>query len=317
MQPDEPDLARHPEDDVLREPGQVDADLRGDVGELGHHIPCARRVDRVGKRVAEAELRGDRARVEAECAAREGARAVRRAGRAGAPVAQALQVAHERPGVRHQVVGQEDRLGVLQVRASRHDRGRMLCGTIGDDADQLRDLRRDRVGMVEQVEPHESCDLVVAAAAGAQLAAELRTKSGHQLALQREVHILIGVTRTDRAVGDPRVDLVDAGEHPLELVGGQEARRGERAGVCARAAQVVGRQLPVEVGRAAQRLELGRGAIREASAPERRAVAVRAHERNRPTVEATSSGTVMACFSSDIVVQSRARDDRGRSNVVP
>ena len=55
---------------------------------------------------------------------------------------------------------------------------------------------------------------------------------------------------------------------PLEFVGGQVAGRGERLGVRVRAGDVVGRELPVEVRRPAQRGELGRRPVGEPAAPQ-------------------------------------------------
>ena len=57
--------------------------------------------------------------IEPEARAGERSPAVRRDRGARRPVAEALEVAHERPGVRLQVVGEQDRLRVLQVRAAR------------------------------------------------------------------------------------------------------------------------------------------------------------------------------------------------------
>ena len=75
---DEPELPGRPEDDLLGEPAHVDADLGGDVGELGDEVARRRAVDRVGAGTGEAELGGDQLRVEPEAVAGQRSPAVRR-----------------------------------------------------------------------------------------------------------------------------------------------------------------------------------------------------------------------------------------------
>ena len=124
----------------------------------------------------ETELRGDELGVEAERGPGQRSPAVGRDGGTGRPVAEALEVAHERPGVRLQVVREQDRLRVLQVRAPGHDRVRVGFGLSDEGIDDAEDVARDRARVVEQVHPHQRGDLIVAAATGTQLAAELGTR---------------------------------------------------------------------------------------------------------------------------------------------
>ncbi|MBN8910079.1 MAG: hypothetical protein J0H99_26565, partial [Rhodospirillales bacterium] len=63
---------------------------------------------------------------------------------------------------------------------------------VGIDAGQLPQHPRDRRRVVEQVEPHEGRDLVVATAPGAQPPAELGADARDQLALECAVHVLVG-----------------------------------------------------------------------------------------------------------------------------
>ena len=58
------ELPRGPQADLLAEAGQVHADHRGDEEELGDEVAVADRVDGVGDRRVEAQLGGDRVRVQ-------------------------------------------------------------------------------------------------------------------------------------------------------------------------------------------------------------------------------------------------------------
>ena len=117
---DEAELLGRPEDDLLGDARQVDRDHGRDEGELGDDVAGGGAVDRVLDRAVEAQVGGDGLGVEAERAAGEGAGAVGAEGGARVPVAQPVDVAQQRPGVGEEVVGEQDGLGVLQVRASGH-----------------------------------------------------------------------------------------------------------------------------------------------------------------------------------------------------
>ena len=195
VQRHEAELAGVPDDDVLGESREVDADLRRDVRELGDDVARRGAVERVLGGPVEAELGRDELRVESERRAGERSPAVGRDRRAHRPVAQPLEIAHERPAVRLQVVREEDRLRVLQVGAAGHDGVRVRLGLSDDRVDQTQDVARDRARMIEQEHPHEGGDLVVAAAAGAELAADLRPDDADERLLERAVDVFVGRIR--------------------------------------------------------------------------------------------------------------------------
>ena len=134
-------------------------------------------------------------------------------------------------------------------------------GLRDDGVDETKDVARDRAGVIQQVHPHERRDLVVAAAAGAQLAAELRPDDADERLLERAVDVFVAGDRRQRAIGDPASELIEAGMHRPLLVGGEVAGGGERLRVGVGSRDVVEREHPVEVGRTAQRGELGDGPV--------------------------------------------------------
>ena len=86
--------------------------------------------------------------------------------------------------MRKKVVREQDRLSVLKVRAARHGNTEVLLGAGNENLDELRDHVVDDVCLVEQVGANQCCDLVVAAATGANLAAELRACDLDEAALE-------------------------------------------------------------------------------------------------------------------------------------
>lgn len=164
---DEGELLRVPDDDLLGDPGEVDADHRGDERELGDEVAGGRAVDGVGDgTVLEAEVRGDRLRVETERRTGERAGAVRGDGRTLVPLPQPLGVPGQRLHMGQDVVGEEDGLGVLQMRTARHGDVRVRLGETDQGVLELGDQAADDPGVVAQIHPEERGDLVVAGPAG-------------------------------------------------------------------------------------------------------------------------------------------------------
>ena len=166
-------------------------------------------------------------------------------------------------------MGEQHGLGVLQVRAPGHDRGRVPLGLRRERVHEVDDEVADDRRVVEQVEAHERRDLIVAAAARPQATAQVGTHDRQERRLERSVHILVAGLGDELARLDAAQQLVEPRVHGRGLLVVEVARGGERRRVRVRSRDVVARELPVEVGRAAQRGELGRRSAREARAPER------------------------------------------------
>ncbi len=143
--------------------GEVHADHRGDEGELGDEVPGGRAVDGVADTaVLEAEVLGHGLRVKAQGGAGEGAGAVRRHGRPLVPLAQPLGVPGQGLDVGQDVVGEEHRLGVLEVGTAGHRDVGVGLGQADQGVLEVGDQAADDPGVVAQVHPEEGGDLVVA-----------------------------------------------------------------------------------------------------------------------------------------------------------
>ncbi len=198
------ELAGRPEDDLLGDPADVDADLSRDVGELGDEVTSRGAVDRVGARPGEAELGRHSLRVEVEARAGQRPGAVRRVRRhPGVPVAQPVDIAQQRPRVGQQVVREQHRLGVLEVGAAGHHGRRVRTEVVvrlrTQHLDQVEHLRRDHGGVVAEEDLEKRGDLVVAAAPGPQPSPDVRADLLHQETLERAVDVLVGRVRHEGA----------------------------------------------------------------------------------------------------------------------
>ncbi|CAM5744773.1 hypothetical protein SHIRM173S_10772 [Streptomyces hirsutus] len=176
-------------------------------------------------------------------------------------------------------MGEKHRLGVLEVGAAGHGRLRVGLGEADEGVLEVGDQAAERAGVVPQVHPEQGRDLVVPRAAGAQFAAEVGAEALQQAAFQGGVHVLVGDGAGERAVGDVRLQPVEALDHAGELVLGEQARSVQHACVRPRTGDVVGREPPVEVdGRGQLGQGLG-GTVGETAAPKPYVTAVAAHLR--------------------------------------
>jgi hypothetical protein len=160
---------------------------------------------------------------------------------------QPVDVAQQGVSVGGEMVGEQDGLRVLQVRAPGH-RGVGVRSGLGDQrVDDVQHTCADPAGSVAQPHPEQRGHLVVARAPGAELAAQLGAGPFDQAPLQRRVHVLVVGRGSERAGLHVGLELGQRVEHARELAVGEQARAGEHAGVRHRAAQVVRSQPPVEV----------------------------------------------------------------------
>jgi hypothetical protein len=161
------ELGGRPEDHLLGDPGQVDGGHRQHERRLGREVAGRGAVDGVGRRRVEPELGGHRLGVEAQRRPGQRARPVRRDRGPLVPVAQPVDVAQQGVRVRGQVVREQHRLGVLQVRPPGHRGVRVRRGLRDERVDDVQDAGADPARGVAQPHPEQGGHLVVAGAPGA------------------------------------------------------------------------------------------------------------------------------------------------------
>ena len=266
---DPAELVRRPEHDLLAEPGQVHACERRREAEFGGEVPVGDGVHRVRRGAVEAELGRQQLGVDRQRRPGERARAERADRGAPVPVAQPADVTRERLHVGEQLVREQHRLRVLHVRHAR--RGQVPAGVrLGDQRGlQLDEPADDEPGVVTQVQPQVGGYLVVAAAAGAQLAAE-GTEPLEQATLERGVHVLVGHRGPERSLLHRGVEVVERLEHRVGLAVAEQSRPVQHSRVRAGREQVVAGQPPVELNAQRQPRQGVRGAALKPPAPQAR-----------------------------------------------
>ena len=211
----------------------------------------------------EAEVVGDGIAVDLPVDAGEGAGAERHHRGAVEGELEAQHVAGEHPEVGEQVVAEVDRLGALQVGVAGHRPVAMALG-------QLEQPLHRRAGELDRPQRvrlddhrHVGGDLVVARAAGVQLAGQRADLLAEQ-ALDRHVDVLVGLLELEAVLAHAGPDPLEPGVDLRQLGRRRAHRSAQAAGVRLGLVDVVGRQPPVELDRAIDPPEAGIGVFAEA-----------------------------------------------------
>ena len=263
VEPAEAELAARPDDDLRAEPGEVHRAGRGGGEVVEDEVAIGGAVDRVVGDVFEAEVVGDRATVDLPVDPREGSRPERHHAGAVEGELEAQHVAGEHPEVSEKVMTEVDRLGPLQVGVAGHRPVAMALGQL----EQALHRRRRQVDRLQRMHlddhRHVGRDLIVARAAGVQLAGERADLLAEQ-PLDRHVDVLVGGVELEAVGADPLSDPVEAGDHLLQLGPVEDADPLQRSGVRLGLIEVVDGQRPVELERAVDAPEARVGVFAEA-----------------------------------------------------
>ena len=192
----EAELARRPEHELLADPREVREEHRARRrGSRARSRDPRRRRSSCASRSAAAAAAASSPR------ARRRRAATARACARGEREARAVALEHLDP--REQVVAERDRDRALEVRVARHRRVGLLLGAVEDRG---RERAQRLVGLgarVGDVEPERGRDLVVARAAGVDLAADVAEQP-----LDRRVDVLVGLLEVvDRDRREPRLGV--------------------------------------------------------------------------------------------------------------
>ncbi len=160
------------------------------------------------------------------------------------------------------MVAEVDRLGALQVGVAGHRPVAVRFGLLQQPGHR-RARQIDRAQRVRLDDHrHVGRDLVVARAAGVQLAGERADLLAEQ-ALDRHVDVLVGVLELEAVGADPLAHPVEPGDDSLQLPVVEDADLAQRPGVRLRLVEVVGGERPVELERAVEAPEARIGVFSE------------------------------------------------------
>src|SRR5205085_192774 len=162
--------------------------------------------------------------------------------------------------------GREDRLGALQVRVTRQDHVALALGGREEGGLHVAQPAVDVVHGVADPKLDVGGHLVVAAAAGVELAADV-AEALDEGALDVGVNVFQLYREGELAAVDLALDVVQGGHDLSGLVGAEQADLGEHAGVGLAGADVVGVQAAVEADRLGEGLDAVVGLAAEAAAP--------------------------------------------------
>ena len=166
-------------------------------------------------------------------------------------------------------MGQQDRLGSLGVRLTRHDRLRVSLRLGSQRVNQLGDLDGDVANRVADPHAEHRGHLVVAGTSRAQATADFRANPVDQAALHRAVDVLVRRCGDEGTVRDVPTQLVQPVQHGLQVSVREESGPVQHLGVRLRGEHVIRGEHPVEVGGHGQREHGLRRAAGKAAAPER------------------------------------------------
>ena len=203
--PNEVELCRAPDHQLLGKPAEVHRHDRARRQRLEDEVAIGDRIERVRRRPVEAQRLGRHVAIDRIGRARQRRRPERALVEPPARVAQPAAVASQHLHIGQQMMAERHRLRALQMGEARHDRFGLGIGPFDQRQLQHLDLRQQRIDRIAHIESEIRRHLVVARARRMQASGRI----ADQLA-QPRFHVHVDVFEGARKVELLRVDL---GQH--------------------------------------------------------------------------------------------------------
>ncbi len=236
--------------------------------ELDAKVPVAHSVDAILAHSLKAQLTGQHMPVQRERTASQSPRAKGKSSGSVAHTNQPLPVPLELPIEREQPVTEQHRLRLLKVRVARHDRVQVLLGLVQQSSLQAIQSLLQYGQLAQQIQPQVGADLVVARAAGVELAGH----RAHQLAqspLDRGVDILVRRRWAELARAELFLHSSQARQQLVALRKRNQSRAMQRRGVGTAARDIGLVETPVKWQRVAKLAQQVVRCFVKAATPER------------------------------------------------
>ncbi len=179
---------------------------------------------------------------------------------------QALDVPAPHLVIGQEMVGEEYRLGPLQVGVAGHDDPGVEVGQAHPGQAQVGEIIDEALHLLRQVEAHVQGHLVVPAPGGVEFLAHL-ARPGGEPGLDGHVDVFQGRVELELAGLDLPADLVKPGHDPVPFRRGDDALLGQHAGVGDGAGDILAGQTPVKAQGCGEILHRLVGFALETSAP--------------------------------------------------
>ncbi len=242
----EAELGGRPEDDLLGKPRQVHhRERRGGV-DIHDEVAVRDGVQRVLGHAVEAEGARDGGAVDEVGDACECARSERQDVGAGAGLGESLSVARQHRFVGLEVMGEEDGLRPLKVGVAGHRCSRLALREVEERRAECAQGLDDRVARGSCMQSRVRRDLVVPRSGGVQAPAGVAHPLGEG-GLDVEVDVLAVEPEREGAGIDLGPDRLEASDHHIAVVGGDDALRCQHPGMRDRALDVLAVEAAVEV----------------------------------------------------------------------
>ena len=261
--PDEPEPRVRPPGDLLGQPAEVDHPERHRGHRLDREVAVRDSVERVRADAVEPELVGRRLAIERVARARQRPGPERRDVEPRPRVTQPAAVALGHLDVCQQVMGEEHRLGWLDVGRTGQHRAAVAFGESDERPFEGDERRIERVDRSPRPEPQIRGDLVVARPSGVEPPGQ-RPDLGRERRLEVHVDVLEGRVPGEDAGRDVVGQRHEAADQRGDFLVGQDPRAAEPVDVRDRACDVVGGERGVDLDRARER---GYALVRVATEP--------------------------------------------------